>query len=119
MSVRLSFCLFHSPAAAVCGGFAAVGPRGRRHQLLDGQRRSSKCGQGYVFSVRRSLNTYLLGAVLVLWLRFRVRLVDVCDCDFWGGKFSDGGQMFYIRCCQTTIEYYMSAFSLQLSEQTD
>jgi len=59
--------------------------------LLDGQRRSSKCGQGYVFSVRRSLNTYLLGAVLVLWLRFRVRLVDVCDCDFWGGKFFDGG----------------------------
>jgi len=38
MSVRPlvcpSVCLFHSPATAVCGGFAAVGPAGRRYRSI-------------------------------------------------------------------------------------
>ena len=29
--VHSSVRLFHSPAAAACGGFAAVGPAGRRY----------------------------------------------------------------------------------------
>ena len=33
-SVCLSICLFHSPAAAACGGFAAVGPVGRRYRSI-------------------------------------------------------------------------------------
>ena len=32
--VRPSVCLFHSPAAAACGGFAAVRPAGRRYRSI-------------------------------------------------------------------------------------
>ena len=32
--VRPSVCLSHSPAAAACGGFAAVGPAGRRYRSI-------------------------------------------------------------------------------------
>ena len=54
----------HSPAAAACGGFAAVGQQGRKYQSIaaepaagaaaargEGTARSSKCGWCHVYSV--------------------------------------------------------------------
>ena len=37
LTICLSVCLSYSPAAAVCGGFAAVGPVGRRYQSIAAQ----------------------------------------------------------------------------------
>ena len=58
--VRPSVCLSHSPAAAACGGFAAVGPAGRRYRLLHGQRRSST-GQQHGAQQQMRAHTRLTG----------------------------------------------------------
>ena len=39
-----SVCLSHSPSAAACSGFAAVGPAGRRHRPVAAYLRSSSTG---------------------------------------------------------------------------
>ena len=52
---RLSVCLSRSSAAAACGGFAVVGPAGRRYQSIAAAAASS-CGQCHVVSVRRQLS---------------------------------------------------------------
>jgi len=41
----MSVCLSHSPSAAACGGFAAVGPTGRRYRLIAARRVCSRCGR--------------------------------------------------------------------------
>ena len=52
-------CLSHSPAAAACSGFAAVGPPGRRYGLLAARGRStvhsSKCGPATFSAAEHSL----------------------------------------------------------------
>ena len=53
--VRRSVCLSRSSAAAACGGFAVVGPAGRRYQSIAAAAASS-CGQCHVVSVRRQLS---------------------------------------------------------------
>jgi len=52
LSVCLSICLSHSPAAAVCGGFAAVGPAGRRYRAVAAAAAACGGGQCHVVSVR-------------------------------------------------------------------
>jgi len=47
-SVCPSICLSHSPAAAACGGFAAVGLAGRRNRLTAAE---AACGSGQCHAV--------------------------------------------------------------------
>jgi len=56
-SVRPTVCLSHSRTAAVCSGFAAVGPAARRYRSIAARpARSSKCGQCHVCGRRRKLS---------------------------------------------------------------
>jgi len=65
-SVHLSICLSHlSTTAAACGGFAAVGPVGRRYQLIAAWPAvSSNCKEYHVVSWHNKLNTDLFDEVL-------------------------------------------------------
>ena len=63
VSVRPSVCPSRSPTAAACGGFAAVGPAGRRYRSIAARpaprgcstARSYTCGQCHVCSRRTKL----------------------------------------------------------------
>ena len=47
--LRPSVCLFHPAAVRRCGGFAAVGPVGRRYRST-AARSAGECGQCHVVS---------------------------------------------------------------------
>jgi len=67
LSVCLSVSLAHSPAAATCGGFAAVGPAsGDIDRLLHSRRSAAaagECEQCHVVSVRRKLSGRLVTCI--------------------------------------------------------
>ena len=60
LSVRPSVCLSHSPAAAACCGFAAVGPASKGHRLI-----ATACVRSNAGSATLSAYTYVAVVMLI------------------------------------------------------
>ena len=77
-----SVCVSHSPAAAACGGFAAVGPADRRHRSTAAAA-AGECEQHHVGSVCRHMNTNLfrnvkyVSSLLALFIHFPIYVYKI------------------------------------------